>query len=702
MQLPALPRFTRAEILFSLKSFAGAMLAMYLANRAGLPRPFWALLTAYIVAHPLAGAVRSKALFRFLGTFIGSIATVLLVPLLSNAPELLSLVMALWVAGCLYVSLLDRTPRSYVSMLAGYTAALIGFPTVEMPTQVFDTAVARVEEIGLGILCATLVHSLVLPQGLATSVLGLLDRTLADTRRWLTDLVQPGGRGEEANPRTLTVDRRRLAADLTQLRLLSTHIPFDTTHLRWTAGAIRAMQDRVAALTPTLSAVEDRLHAIEQAEGGLPQDVVTVLDDIHHWLERKAVAAAGENDATDAEVDNAFEALRTSIRALGRPTGAIDWPHALRVGLAGRLEELVEGWRACARLRRHVDAGLQGDAVPLRRMKSLSSRELHLDRGMALLSAFAAMLAVSLCCAFWILTGWSMGSVAAMMAAVFCSLFATMDDPVPAIHGFLKFTLWSVPISAVYVLILMPGVQDFGMLVLVCAPTFLVLGLYMARPANTLAALALLFGVGGTLALHDTGTADFVSFINSTTAQVLGVVVAARITRLVRSVGATWSAQRIQRATWRELSEMASAPRLEAAGSAYAVRMLDRIGLLAPRIAQAGGTVEGVVAHDAQVDLRLGADIVTLQRTRAHLPAAAIAQLLADIAAFFGRRAGGQGELSRPPGLLVDIDAALAGALAAPDASHEWRSAVTALVGLRRNLFPEAPVILTVSQGVAA
>jgi len=294
MQLPALPRFTRAEILFSLKSFAGAMLAMYLANRAGLPRPFWALLTAYIVAHPLAGAVRSKALFRFLGTFIGSIATVLLVPLLSNAPELLSLVMALWVAGCLYVSLLDRTPRSYVSMLAGYTAALIGFPTVEMPTQVFDTAVARVEEIGLGILCATLVHSLVLPQGLATSVLGLLDRTLADTRRWLTDLVQPGGRGEEANPRTLTVDRRRLAADLTQLRLLSTHIPFDTTHLRWTAGAIRAMQDRVAALTPTLSAVEDRLHAIEQAEGGLPQDVVTVLDDIHHWLERKAVAAAGE------------------------------------------------------------------------------------------------------------------------------------------------------------------------------------------------------------------------------------------------------------------------------------------------------------------------------------------------------------------------------------------------------------------------
>ena len=73
----SLPRFSRAEIVFSTKSFAAAMLAMYLASRAGLPRPFWALMTTYVVAHPLAGAVRSKAVYRFCGTLIGSTATVL-------------------------------------------------------------------------------------------------------------------------------------------------------------------------------------------------------------------------------------------------------------------------------------------------------------------------------------------------------------------------------------------------------------------------------------------------------------------------------------------------------------------------------------------------------------------------------------------------------------------------------------------------
>ncbi|KIQ32725.1 fusaric acid resistance protein [Variovorax paradoxus] len=689
-----LPRFSRAELLFSGKSFAAAMLAMYLASRAGLPRPFWALMTTYVVAHPLAGAVRSKAVYRFVGTLIGSTATVLLVPALSNAPELLTLVLALWVGMCLCISLFDRTPRSYVFMLAGYTAALIGFPSVQTPLVLFDTAVARVEEIGLGIFCATLVHSLVLPTGLVPTVLGLLDRTLTDARKWLGDLLQPAGRKNAAEPRRLDDDRRRLAGDITQLRLLSTHVPFDTTHLRWTAGAIRAMQDRVAALTPALSAVEDRLLALEQAEGALAPDVAAVLAQAAQWLREEAEPASGGTSRAER-----LQGLRHAIDALSATRQAdagaqpSAWGRALRIGLAGRLEELVDGWTACAQLRLDIDEGLKG-AAPLRRTAALGSRALHRDYGMALLSALAAVIAICLCGAFWILTGWTMGSAATMMAAVFCCFFATMDDPVPAIHGFLKWTLWSIPISAVYVLVLMPTVQDFGMLVAICAPLFLLLGLYLPRPTHFMPAMAMIFGVAGTLAMHDTASADLVSFINSMIGQVVGVVVAARVTRLVRSVGADWSARRIQRATWRELGEMAASSHPQyAQGDAYAVRMLDRIGLLAPRIAQAGGTVEGVAADDALRDLRMGADIAVLQRVRAQLPLATSAALLGGIARFFRQR--GEGRMTpRPQGLLPQIDQALDAVLAARDTSAASRSAVTALVGLRRNLFPDAPPTL--------
>ena len=106
---------TPGEMLFSGKSYLAAMLALYLAYSIDLPRPFWAATTAYVVVtQPWVGSVRSKALYRLCGTFVGSAATVFMVPRLSQSPELLTLAMASWLGICLYISLLDRTPRSYV------------------------------------------------------------------------------------------------------------------------------------------------------------------------------------------------------------------------------------------------------------------------------------------------------------------------------------------------------------------------------------------------------------------------------------------------------------------------------------------------------------------------------------------------------------------------------------------------------------
>ncbi|MCK9687248.1 FUSC family protein [Scleromatobacter humisilvae] len=688
MKLPSLPRFSGAEILFSAKSFAAAVLAMYIASRAGLPRPFWALLTSYIVSAPLAGNVRSKAVFRFCGTLIGCIATVLMVPAFANAPELLTLALALWVGTCLFLSLQDRTARSYLFMLAGYTAALIGFPSVETPAAIFDTAVARVEEISLGILSATLVHSLVLPVGMGPTLLAVLDRGLGDARRWFADVLREPG----AAAKPLATDRQRLAGDITQLRLLSTHVPFDTSHLRWTAGAIGAMQDALAALTPALSAVENRLLALEEAEGTLAPDVTALLARTAAWLRADAATAQ----------DAALDDLLAELRALGADAATCKpWARALRISLAVRLEELIHGWRDAKSLRRDIDAGLAGAVPPRRHGEPFGNRVLHKDVGLALLSSFAAVLAICLCCAAWIVAAWPAGSAAAMFAAVFCSFFATMDDPVPAIRNFMRFMIWSVPVSALYVLVLLPLVHDFGMLVLVIAPTFLVLGLFIARAATAPSALAMLFGVAGTLSIHDTqATVDLPVFLNSTLAQVLGIFAAALVTRLVRTVGADWSAQRIRRATWNELGAMADAGRGAAVDDAYAVRMVDRIALLAPRVVQADAAVRNDTVEGALSDLRSGLDIVALQRARPRLPSMGIGPVMQGVARLF--RSRGQGRDDPPPAaLLAELDGALQGALGKD--GIDGRVAVTALVGLRRTLFPGAPAALApVATGASA
>src|SRR6188472_79911 len=115
------------DALFSLKTFAAAMPAVYIAFRIPLPQPSWAMLTVYVVSQPLAGMVLSKSMFRVMGTMVGAGMSLVLVDLCADTPELFLLMLALWIGACTYVSVYLRdAPAAYGAMLAGYTAAIVG------------------------------------------------------------------------------------------------------------------------------------------------------------------------------------------------------------------------------------------------------------------------------------------------------------------------------------------------------------------------------------------------------------------------------------------------------------------------------------------------------------------------------------------------------------------------------------------------
>ncbi|MGU9991205.1 FUSC family protein [Bordetella avium] len=673
---------TLEEALFSLKSFMGAMAALYLSYSIGLPRPFWAMTTAYIVSQPWSGAVRSKAVYRLGGTFFGSAMTVYTVPRLANYPVLMTLVMVLWVGICLYVALLDRTPRSYLFMLAGYTAAMIGFPSVSDPATVFDTALARVEEISLGIICATLAHSLVLPRGIGRPLMSRLDATVRDARIWVQEVLKTLGLGgKEAK------DRRTLANDITQLRLMATHVPFDTGNIRWTANALRAMQDHIVAITPTVSAIEDRLQALAASGRELPAPVRAVMDDISAWMDNSA-SATREQAAQ----------LRARLVALTPPMRAeSSWNEALLASLLTRLRELVESYDACLVVRLDIRDGLQGRPRPAPR-RLTRGPALHRDHQLALLSALGAGLAISVCCLFWIGTAWTNGATAALMAAIASCFFAAQDDPVPGIMQFLKYTIASIPLSALYLLGIMPALHSFEMLALTLFPVAFVVGILLTRPASVGKAMAVFFGLSGTLALHDTHTADIVSFLDTTLAQCIGVALAAIITAIFRSVSVEWSARRLQSANWKELATLARGQRV-LNRQAFAARLLDRIGLLQPRLAITQRQ-DDQFASDALKDLRVGKDIAELQRARPHMPVAdaAIEPVLRGLADCFEARLAGKSK-AHPADLLARIDRALQSVCATPDAGETARErAVVALVGIRRAFYPDAQVYRPVFQ----
>lgn len=201
--------------LFSVKTFAAAMIALYIGLALELPRPYWAMATVYIVSNPFVGATRSKALYRALGTALGASAAVLLVPPFVESPYLFSVIVALWTGTLLYLAVADRTARSYVFMLAAYTMPIIALPSVTDPGGVFDLAISRTEEITLGIVCASIVGSSLFPSRLAPTIIERTDAWFRDAAFYATETLS--GRIAGA---AISGARQRIAATINGLELL--------------------------------------------------------------------------------------------------------------------------------------------------------------------------------------------------------------------------------------------------------------------------------------------------------------------------------------------------------------------------------------------------------------------------------------------------------------------------------------------------
>ncbi|CCF69443.1 FUSC family protein [Xanthomonas citri] len=739
----------RQAWLFSAKTFAASIAALYVALAGNLSRPYWAMATVYIVSQPLLGPTRAKGVYRVLGTLLAGVATLVMLPNLVETPLLLSAAMALWLSACLFLALLNRGPRGYAFLLAGYTTAFIGFPAVTSPESIFDTVVARSEEIILGTVMAVLFASLLFPASVKPMLTARIGNWMQDAAQWCRQVLQ---RGPSQAP------RNRLAADLVQFEALIAFVRHDDPRHAGAAPALEQLRARMLMLLPVLSSMADRLDALQRDGSALPLATAALLEDVAAYVDQ------GEEAPSDADVG----ALRARIAAL-RPVVDQDIEHLLLASLLLRLEELLDLWQDCRVLQQAV---VHGTATPVLRAMPAAARppataessELadtaqsepavrsrmqpsvlqrltwsqrdaavaesperaeaaqnvahsrtqssllqrltrsprnttdapaaasttrHIDFGMAAFSALSAGFALMAYCVLWIGIGWEGGGNGAMMAAVTAAFFAAQDDPAPSMLSFLTWAVVASVVAGIYQFGIFPAIHDFPTLVLVLAAGFLPLGALLHRPKSMLITLPLVVNLTALLSLQNTYSANLQSFVNAAVAMVLGIGFAVVLTRLFRSVGAEWSARRLVRQGWRTLADAA-----EGRGAQdrqhFAARMLDLLGLLAPRLAL---TPEGseLASVDMLNEVRVGLNILQLRRARHGLPASsrdAVDAILRDVAAHYRRQVAQKRPLHGPESLRDRLDVSLARVGKVPAGAHR-DEALLGLIGLRYSVFAQ-------------
>lgn len=577
-------------LLYSVRSFVAAMLAYYIALAIGLERPSWAIITVYIVSQTSVGASLSRSLYRLAGTVAGAGATVLIVPTFVNTPILCSVILAGWISFCLYLSLLERTPRAYAFVLAGYTASLIGFPAVSDPGTVFNIAIIRLQEITIGIVCAALIHRYILPTRISGLFNSKLAQTLQDTRQRIADTLA-GKSNAQSEP-------LHLALALQFLQGVSHHIPYDFALSVPVRQARKALHDRLARLVIVNGELCDRLQAIAE----MPADMQTLLDDVQAWLtcddtgKRKKTADALQQRSAQLAQRHAAQALT--------------FEEALRVNFLRYIVELMTLLQQCERL---SDAIHHAKSAPIQAEDHAAKGYVfHRDALSAARTALGAFVIILGGCLLWIYSAWPDGGTAVSILGVCCTLFGSFDTPAPHIVKYIIGSVWGVLISLIYSFALLPPLSDFPVLVAALAPVYLLAGSLQARPPTTFMAMGITLTLPVLCELGARYSGDFADAANTAIALFFATGFAVIGMSLLQTVQADAAINRLLKLCQRDIRRSVNGV-FKGDETHWTNLMIDRAALLLPRLPRSGPSSARALESLVHF-LRIGLCVMRLRR----------------------------------------------------------------------------------------
>ncbi|SPL70961.1 FUSC family protein [Acinetobacter stercoris] len=587
---------TKNSWLFSIKTTLAAMLALYISLDFDLNNPSWAVATVFIASQPFSSSTFSKGLYRIIGTFCGALVALFLVPHLVQIPIALCLALALWASFCLFISLQDRSPKSYMFMLAGYTASIIAFPSVMTPDIIFNTSVDRFQEILIGVLSSAIVHSILFPNNIFNAVKGTIDKWIIDAYK----LIGLSFNRHDGDSNGASYDLlHNVASYPLNLERLADHLIYDGRRGKHQAVLVENIQSNMRQLVPLVDSIYLRINLI--GHKNIPQQLLDIFNRLQSW-------------STDKKNVNEFHQIKADIQTQKKQYAQkqSDQLNVALYALIIRLQELTHFMHKVHVLQDnlHKDKFSKSEKAP--------KKHYFVDQKLALLSAFTLFLSVMLTSLLWIVCGWDNASSSMpMMAAIACSLFATFDSALPPLKLFMQSTVIAVAIVIFYSVMVLPGINSYEMLILVIAPVFIILGLFMTVPSKAFMSMVLAINLASLLGLKNEYHSDFLFTLNGGLASILGISIAIFMMYALRSKNPQWVASQIERYALKDIiatvQRQFSSKKYWQERENFINRMLDKVYHLLPRVKD---PAKKNLYEDTHIlhDIRLGINLLDLKQ----------------------------------------------------------------------------------------
>jgi uncharacterized membrane protein YccC len=463
--------------IYMFKAIAAALLALGIAMKLDLPQPRTAMTTVFIVMQPQSGMVLAKSFYRICGTLVGLVVMLALLGLFSQQPELFIISTALWVGICTAGAARNRNFRSYGFVLAGYTAALIGIPASQHPDGAFLSALTRVAEVTLGIVCSGAVSALVFPQHAGEQM-----RSTVRTRfSAFVEYVSASLSGRVPREQ-IDATNARFVADIVGFEATRSVAVFESPDTRMRSG-------RLSRLNSEFMTTSTRFHALHQLmnrlhEAGSAVTIAALEPYFREIAPLLAKSSAGEPVLSAADAAHAAAQLEAYKAALPKRV------RETRAELEQQPDEpLLDFDTAAELLYRFVDDLHAYAATYASLAVDTHERERWIERYEPKTNAIAAgvagvraVLVMLLLGAFWIATAWPSGSTLVLNAATICALASSSPYPTRTAFQMAGGTMLASLIGMIVTFGIYPHIDGFPLLAIALTP-FLLLGVFMTtRP----------------------------------------------------------------------------------------------------------------------------------------------------------------------------------------------------------------------------
>ncbi|MCE6236576.1 FUSC family protein [Acinetobacter pittii] len=598
-------RPSRLDLIFALKTFIAGMLALFVSFELDLINPMWSIGTVLIIANPYSGMVSSKCVYRVVGTIGGAVIALTLTPHLINTPWIFTVVLSLWVGFALYVSLLDRTPRSYAFMLAGYSTAMIVFNAITYIDQynIFDIALARVIEISIGVISSAVVSATILPMHIGSAIKQRVIKTLKDTENLFANLLNTDS--QQNNTQLLAAITR----DTTDIHALAVHLSYEKGELHGMTKPLQEMLHQISMVVANLVALSERIKQLKELRfiETHAEKLQQLSAHVVQFLEQKDLIV----DENILQLPDEFESDFASLME-----SASTHQQVLVAAMKMDVRHFISNVLAVKVLWQRIQQGnkeIPDNITPM----TTKYPSLHRDHGVAIRGGISAVLITFIVTGVWIVSGWKAGFMMAQMGAVTACILTALDNPVPVLRIFIWGSIASAVLVFVYAFGIFPHVTTFWELGLVLLPMFLFAVSMMAN--QMLMPVGMVLGINTMMGLnlHNAYSMDAVSYLDSSFAMILGVLVSLIVIDVVRAMSPDTSASRILALHYRAMRQAIYLPY----GLDFKVHlrsMLDRIGILNSKMVQSDEIKASI--HQALIESSSIVDLSRLQELANQFP----------------------------------------------------------------------------------